>query len=45
LKLKIPVIGLNTWELNKISREPFKIIPAENPEDAVSKAITITEKN
>lgn len=39
LKLNVPVIGLKTWELDRISKEPINIIPAKNAEDAVKKAI------
>lgn len=41
LKLGIPVIGLKTWELWKISKEPINIIQTETAEDAVNKAIEL----
>lgn len=39
LKLGIPVVGLKTWELNKISKEPINIIPAKNAQDAVERTL------
>lgn len=39
LKLNKPVIGLETWELNKISSESLKIITATNAVSAVAKAL------
>lgn len=39
LKLKVPIIGLRTWELQKISKEPINIIHADNAEDAVDEAM------
>lgn len=39
LKRGIPVIGLNTWELCKGGKKIASIIPAENPQDAVEKAL------
>ena len=50
LKLNVPVIGLKTWNLDRISlpphqkfwcggKEPINIIPAKNAGDAVKKAI------
>lgn len=44
LKLKKPIIGLKTWELYRISKEPINIIPACNAQDAVNKTIS-TIKN
>ena len=51
LKLRVPVVGLKTWELDKISlppyqkgKEPINIIPAQNAQDAVEKTIS-TIKN
>lgn len=44
LRLQIPVIGLKTWELNKISKEQNKIIIAETPEEAVEKAIKLAKE-
>jgi uncharacterized protein (TIGR00725 family) len=40
----IPVIGLNTWSLSRNGKQDNSIIPAENPTDAVNKALKITEK-
>ncbi len=45
LKLGVPVIGLKTWELWKISKEPINIIQAETAEDAVNKAIELARKS
>lgn len=39
LKLKVPVIGLKTWDLNKINKEDVNIIPASSAKEAVEKAI------
>lgn len=39
LKLGVPVVGLETWELEKISKEPININKARNAQDAVDKAI------
>ena len=44
LRLNIPVIGLNTWELNKISKESFNIIKATSAKDAVNKALIFAGK-
>jgi uncharacterized protein (TIGR00725 family) len=40
----IPVIGLNTWSLSRNGKQDNSIIPAENPTEAVNKALKITEK-
>ena len=40
----IPVIGLNTWALSKNGRPDNSIIPAENPTEAVAKALSLSEK-
>jgi len=43
LQSGIPVIGLNTWSLSRNNRQDNSIILAQNPADAVSKALnTIT---
>lgn len=39
LRLNIPVIGLNTWTPIRKGHEIPPIIPAKDPQDAVSKAI------
>jgi uncharacterized protein (TIGR00725 family) len=42
LKLGIPVVGLNSWELARVGRdEPRGIIPASDPVDAVHKALAL----
>ena len=40
----IPVIGLNTWALAKNGQPDNSIIPAENPTEAVAKALSLSEK-
>ena len=40
LQSNIPVIGLNTWSLSRNGRPDNSIIPAQNPTDAVNKALT-----
>jgi uncharacterized protein (TIGR00725 family) len=40
----IPVIGLNTWSLSRDGKQDDSIILAENPTEAVNKALKITEK-
>lgn len=37
----IPVIGLNTWSLSIEGKTDDRIIPADNPKDAVSKAMEL----
>ena len=37
----IPVIGLNTWSLSMNGQPDSAIIPAENPKDAVNKAMAL----
>ena len=37
----IPVIGLNTWGLSKNGRQDDSIIPAQNPAEAVNKALSL----
>ncbi len=39
LQSGIPVIGLNTWSLSRNNRQDNSIILAQNPADAVSKAL------
>ena len=39
LKNRIPVIGLNTWELSKQGKPKGSIIIAENAQEAVEKAL------
>ncbi len=41
LQSGIPVIGLNTWSLSINSQADNAIIPADNPQDAVNKAIAL----
>ena len=36
----IPVIGLNTWSLSRNGQPDNSIIPAQNPTEAVNKALT-----
>lgn len=45
LRLGKPVIGLNTWGLEKISKEKINIIQVKTPEDAVKKAIELANKS
>ena len=40
----IPVIGLNTWSLSRNGKQDNSIILADNPTEAVNKALNITEK-
>ncbi len=41
LQSGIPVIGLNTWSLSKNSQPDNSIIPAQNPAEAVKKALNL----
>jgi len=41
LQSGIPVIGLNTWSLSRNNRPDNSIIPAQNPREAVNKAISL----
>ena len=41
LQSGIPVIGLNTWSLSIAGQADNSIIPADNPKDAVNKAIEL----
>ncbi len=43
LQAGIPVIGLNTWSLNKDNQPHGSIIPAEDAADAAKKALDIIE--
>jgi len=42
LQSGIPVIGLNTWSLSRNSQQDNSIILAQNPVEAVNKAISLT---
>lgn len=44
LRLGVPVIGLKTWELDKISGEKNQIIKAETPEEAVENAVKLAQR-
>ena len=45
LQNNIPVIGLNTWSLSKNGQQDKSIILAQNPADAVNKALNlVTDK-
>lgn len=41
LKLKVPVVGINTWRLFKEDKELDKIIRAKDAKDAISKALQL----
>jgi len=41
LQSGIPIIGLNTWSLSIDGQADNSIIPADNPKDAVNKAIEL----
>ncbi len=41
LQSGLPVIGLNTWSLSRNGRQDKSIIPAENPVEAVNKALEL----
>ncbi len=41
LQSGIPVIGINTWSLSKNSQQDNSIIPAQNPTEAVNKALNL----
>ena len=41
LQSNIPVIGLNTWSLSKNDQQDKSIILAQNPADAVNKALNL----
>ncbi|MFB0559163.1 MAG: TIGR00725 family protein [Dehalococcoidales bacterium] len=40
LQSNIPVIGLNTWSLSRNGQPDNSIIPAQNPTEAVNKALS-----
>jgi uncharacterized protein (TIGR00725 family) len=44
LQAGTPVIGLGTWQLSKKGRSPSGIIPADDPADAVAKAIEMIDE-
>ena len=44
LQCDIPVIGLNTWSLSRNSQPDNSIILAENPTEAVNKALNLAIK-
>ena len=44
LQSGIPVIGLNTWSLSRNSQPDNSIILAQNPTDAVNKALDLATK-
>ena len=41
LQSSIPVIGLNTWSLSRNGQPDNSIIPAQNPAEAVAKALNL----
>ncbi len=41
LQSDIPVIGLNTWSLSRNSQPDNSIIPVQNPDEAVNKALNL----
>ena len=41
LQSGIPVIGLNTWSLSRKGQPDNSIIPAQNPAEAVDKALSL----
>ena len=43
LQSDIPVIGLNTWALSKNGQQVNSIIPAQNPTEAVNKALSLAK--
>ena len=44
LRSSIPVIGLNTWSLSQNDKPDDSIIPAQNPAEAVNKALSLIAK-
>ena len=42
LRSGIPIIGLNTWSLSRDGRQDNSIILAQNPTEAVNKALNLT---
>ncbi|MFC2071968.1 TIGR00725 family protein [Chloroflexota bacterium] len=43
LQGNIPVIGLKTWALSRNGQQDNSIIPAQNPIEAVNKALSLTK--
>ena len=43
LQSGIPVIGLNTWSLSRNNQPDESIIPAQNPTEAVRKALSLAK--
>ncbi len=43
LQSGIPVIGLNTWSLTRNGQQDNSIIPAQNPAEAVNKALNLAK--
>ncbi|HUV76402.1 MAG TPA: TIGR00725 family protein [Dehalococcoidales bacterium] len=41
LRSGIPVIGLNTWSLSQNDKPDNSVIPAQNPAEAVNKALSL----
>jgi uncharacterized protein (TIGR00725 family) len=41
LKLRVPVVGLNTWQLAREGKEVPAIVSAPTPEEAVEKALAL----
>ena len=41
LQSRIPVIGLNTWSLSINGKQDTSIVPAQNPVEAVNKALNL----
>ena len=44
LRSGIPVVGLNTWTLNKERMKPFKLHPATMPQEAVELACSLARR-
>ena len=44
LQSNIPVIGLNTWLLSQNNQQDNSIIPAQNPVEAVNKALSLAKE-
>jgi len=44
LQSDIPVIGLNTWSLSRNNQPDNSIIPAQNPTEAVDKALNLATR-
>jgi uncharacterized protein (TIGR00725 family) len=41
LKIRVPVVGLGTWELSKAGRKVEAFVEASTPEDAVRRALAL----